>query len=142
MRAALDVDAGQAQLLRVFNNRRGHHCLDSHQLPDQGDVAVFVTVKEETEITYFDKPRRQHVQQKAPDKFIGAQRHLDRSPPGFGGWRDLCCSGSAGAFGTIPRPGDHAGTTFEFPNLLKKKQQTEIIDIIDFLFLVILVDFC
>jgi len=31
---------------RVFNNRHGHHCLDSHQRPDQGDVAVFVTVKD------------------------------------------------------------------------------------------------
>jgi hypothetical protein len=71
----MDVDAGQAQhdLLRVFNNLCGHHGLGAHQGTDQGDVAVLVTVKEETEITYFDKPRRQHVQQKAPDKLIGAR---------------------------------------------------------------------
>jgi hypothetical protein len=36
-----------------------HHGLGAQEFLDQGDVGVVVTVKEETEITYFDKSRWQ-----------------------------------------------------------------------------------
>ncbi|MFO7707195.1 MAG: hypothetical protein R6V84_03405 [Desulfobacterales bacterium] len=87
MRAALDVDAGQSRhdLLQVFDNRRGRHGLGAQEILHQGDVAVLVTVKEKTKIADFDKPRRQHVQQKAPDELIGARPNA-RLPSGEPVW--------------------------------------------------------
>lgn len=47
---------------------------------NQNDIFAFVPVKQKTKISDFNKPGRQHMQQKSPDEFLGRQDHFFGAP--------------------------------------------------------------